>query len=119
MNRRHFVALGATATAMVALAPRLFAADANSTEELLREIVRANDEAIPKSLAKQERGAAHPSRGGMPNDYGIFTAGGTAGLVASLTSAVCARDSRYFNSTELVEPLSLGIKFLQRAQHDD
>lgn len=120
MNRRRFVTLTATATAVTAIAPRVLRAAADSsTDELLREIVRANDDAIPKSLAKQERGAGHPSLGGMPNDYGIFTAGGTAGIVASLTSAVCARDSRYFNATELVEPLGLGIKFLLQAQHED
>jgi hypothetical protein len=121
MKRRDFLVLGTTATAAATLLPHAFAAaaEAGATDELLRDLVRANDEGIPKLLARQERRTGHPSRGGLPNDYGIFTAGGTAGLVSSLCAAISARDSQYFNSSEIAEPLGLGIRFLLAAQHDD
>ncbi len=121
MNRREFT-LGATAAVATALLPRALAAAATNSaapDDLLREIVRANDAGIEKSLAKPERRAGHPWLGGMPNDYGIFTAGGTAGFVSSLICAVGAKDSQYFNSSELVEPLRLGLGYLLKAQHDD
>src|SRR4051812_43132438 len=107
MNRRDFVALGAGATLVGALAPQAFAAtaaevlaaDLVALEALLRDLSQANDASVARLLARQERRIDHPSLGGVPNDYGIYTAGGAAGLVSSLTCATSSRFSTHYNST--------------------
>jgi hypothetical protein len=55
----------------------------------------------------------------MPNEYGIHTVGGAAGFLSSLTCAAFAPDSKYFKSTELVDPMRLAVRYLLAAQHDD
>lgn len=117
MNRREFLVSSAAATSLAALGAR--AADATPADHFLRELVRANDERIPGLLAKQERRTGHPRLGGVPNSSGIFSAGGAAGLVASLANAACGPDSAYFRSAALVEPLQLAVGHLLAVQHDD
>jgi hypothetical protein len=121
MKRRNFLTLGASAVVVGALgANRTRAAAAPvADDDLLRGLIRANDAAIPAQLRKQERRASHRWLGGMPNEYGIHTAGGTAGFLSSLTCAACTPDSRYFKSTELVDPMRLAVRYLLAAQHDD
>ena len=122
MKRRNFLTLGASAVVVGALGANRTRAAAPApavTNDLLRELIRANDAAIPAQLRKQERRASHRWLGGMPNEYGIHTVGGTAGFLSSLTCAACAPDSRYFKSTELVDPMRLAVRYLLAAQHDD
>jgi hypothetical protein len=121
MHRRDFLALGTGAVIVGALAsPRsLFAADPAETDALLRELVRANDASIPGQLARQERRADARWLGGVPNEYGIFVARAASGFVSSLACALAARDSQYFGSGELTDPLRLAVRYLLAAQHDD
>jgi hypothetical protein len=122
MNRRDFLLSSSVATAVAAFAVRGTAAPAEKSPapgDLLRGMIRANDEQIPAQLARQERRANHRWLGGMPNEYGIHTAGGTGGFIASLACAVGAEGSKYFRSAELVEPLRLAVRFMLAAQHDD
>ncbi len=121
MHRRDFLALGTGAVMLGALgsARRALAADSPAIDSFLRDLVRANDASIPAQLVRQERRADHRWLGGLPNDYGIFTPRGTAGLVSSLACAIAASDSKYFRSTELAEPLRLATRYLLAAQHDD
>lgn len=122
MTRRRFLLASAAACSMgsVAFRAATTARGAPSTEdELLRELIRANDEQIPRALQRQERGAAHPSRGGVPNEYGMFTAHDAAGLISTLVASHAAAGSRYYHSAELLEPLRLAARFLLKMQHDD
>lgn len=121
MHRREFLALGTGALVIGALgAGRARAAgNPSAADELLRELIRANDAAIPALLAKQERRTGHRWLGGLPNDFGIHTARGTSGFIMALACGVGARDSNYFSSPELVEPLRLAARYLLAAQHGD
>lgn len=123
MNRRHFLVSSAAASSLAALGPlavRSQAADKPAAAgDLLREAIRANDEQIPGLLAQQERRPGHRWLGGMPNEYGLHTAGGTSGFISSLACAACASGSKYFRSPELVEPLSLAVRYMLAAQHED
>jgi hypothetical protein len=122
MKRRNFLTLGASAVVVGALGANRTRAAAPApavTNDLLRELIRANDAAIPAQLRKQERRASHRWLGGMPNEYGIHTVGGAAGFLSSLTCAAFAPDSKYFKSTELVDPMRLAVRYLLAAQHDD
>ena len=121
MHRRDFLALGTGALVIGALgSSRTRAAETSpSIDELVRELIRANDAGVPALLAKQERRAGHRWLGGLPNEVGIHNARGTSGFVSSLACAIGARDSRYFQSAGLVEPLRLAARYLLAAQHDD
>lgn len=123
MKRRVFLSRTASAIALGALGPAWAAGGEATppaaTTDLLGELVRLNDESIPGQLARQERRAGHRWRGGMPNEYGLHTASGTAGFVTALACALSAPGSRYFRATELVEPLRLAVRYLRAAQHDD
>ena len=118
MNRRAFLVSSAAATSMLALPARAASAPA-SPSEWVAEMIRANDAQVPALLAKIERRADHPWRGGVANEYGIFTAHGTAGVISALACALAAPTSRYFNSPELAEPLGLAARYMLKAQHDD
>jgi hypothetical protein len=122
LKRRNFLTVGARAVVVGALGANRTRAAAPApavTNDLLRELIRANDAAIPAQLRKQERRASHRWLGGMPNEYGIHTVGGAAGFLSSLTCAAFAPDSKYFKSTELVDPMRLAVRYLLAAQHDD
>ena len=118
MQRREFILSSAAATALLALGARA-AATPDSADDLLRELIRGNDAHIPDLLAKQERRPGHRWLGGQVNEYGLHTPQNTAGLISALACAACAPTSKYFNSTELVEPLQLAITYLLKAQHPD
>jgi hypothetical protein len=121
MNRREFLASTTALTSLAALGPRSLAADAvpAATDELLQEFIRANDAGLPALLAKQERRTGHRWLGGQLNEYGLHTAQNTSGFVSALASAACAPGSKYYKSTELVEPLRLALGYLLAAQHPE
>lgn len=122
MNRRHFLASSAAATSLAALGAYGATADrpsAGTPPEPLRTLIHANDAQIPGLLARQERRAGHRWLGGLPNEFGLHTASGTAGFVSSLACAACAPGSSYFGSEALDEPLRLAVRYLLAAQHED
>jgi hypothetical protein len=118
MNRRDFLVSSAAATSLAAFGSRLAGAE-NYPNDLLRELIAANDEQIPRMLQRQERGASHPSRGGIPNEYGIFSAHDAASFVSALVAANAAPGSTFHHSAELLEPLQLAARFMLKMQHDD
>ncbi len=115
-SRRDFLLSSAAAVSLSTLGAR--GAD-NPADEVLRSLVRANDESIPRLLAQQERRAGHRWIGGIPNEHAIHTVAGTNGFVAALAAATCAPGSKYYKSEELVEPMRAGIRYLLKAQHAD
>lgn len=120
LPRRDFLVSVGAAASLAALAPRLTAAEKSlDGPELLRLAIEANDTQIPALLAKQEKRAGHRWIGGMPDANGIHTVAGTNGFVSALAAASCAPGSRYHRSTELVEPMRAGIRYMLAAQHTD
>jgi hypothetical protein len=118
-SRRDFLRAGAAAVTAASLgAPPLAARDA-AADELIRELVRTNNAHIPGLLAKQEKRPGHRWLGGIVNEYGLHTVQGASGFIAGLTCAVCAPESKYRHSAELVEPLQLAVRYLRAAQYDD
>ncbi|MSU23878.1 MAG: hypothetical protein EXS32_08655 [Opitutus sp.] len=121
MNRRDFLASTAALTSLAALGPRSFAANAVPAEsdDLLQEFIRANDAGIPGLVTKQERRTGHRWLGGQVNQYGLHTAQNTSGFISALACAACAPGSKYFQSTDLVEPLRLAVGYMLAAQHPE
>lgn len=123
MRRRDFLKTTAGMTALgawsaVGVRARESTASADP-DALVRELVRANDEHVARLLPRQERRASHRRVGGLPDEHGIYTAGGAAGFVSALACASCAPGSGFLHSTALVEPLQLAVRFLLEVQHDD
>ncbi len=119
VSRRAFLRHGAAFTTLCTIGPRTFAARDSTTDELVRELVRANDRRIPALLAQQERSSGHRWLGGLINEYGLPTAQGTSGFIVALTCAAVAPDGKYHHAAELVEPLRLAVRYLIAAQYAD
>jgi hypothetical protein len=95
------------------------AGSGNPEEALVADLVRLNDDRLPGLLERQERGASHRWAGGVANEFGIFTAGDTAGLVSALACAVAAEGSRGYRDADLLGRLQQAARFLLKVQHDD
>ena len=120
MNRRDFLITSATATTALALGARAASpALPGSANDLLREIIRANDAQIPALLARQERTPGHRWVGGLTNSHGLATVADTNGFVAALACAACAPGSRYYNDAALAAPMLAAIAYILSAQHAD
>lgn len=89
------------------------------TNDLLTDLIRANGVQIPAQLANQERSASHRWHGGIINEYGLHTVGGTANFISTLACALCAPGSKYFNAPDLAQPLRLAVAYIIKAQHAD
>ena len=123
MTRRDFLLSSSVAGALATSAGRAAsdpaAGSTTTTGNLLGELVRANDEQVPRLLRRQELGASHPARGGIPNEFGIFSAQDAAGFISTLVASQAAVGSKYHHSAELIEPLQLAARFLRKMQHED
>jgi hypothetical protein len=89
------------------------------TNDLLTDLIRANDVQIPAQLANQERSASHRWHGGIINEYGLHSVGGTANFISTLACALCAPGSKYCNAPDLAQPLRLAVAYIIKAQHAD
>ncbi len=119
MRRRRFLEV---AGAGAALGRAAFGDERPSGEEgpgIYERLVRANDERIPALLRRQETGPTHRWRGAVRDEHEIPSPGGTAGLVATLVSALAAPESRFAASPELAARLSLASQALLAFQHAD
>ena len=123
MTRRNFLFSSAAAGALATVARPAASAQATATfgdaGTLLRELIRTNDEQLPRLLQRQERGASHPSRGGLPNEFGIFGAHDAASFISALVASHVSPDSKYHHSAKLLEPLQLAAEFMLKMQHGD
>jgi hypothetical protein len=121
MNRRAFIKTTGSVALLGALGLKADAADASegSADQIVSDLVRGNDELVPGYLQRQERRGNHAWFGGLPDNDGIHTPHGTAALLSVLVCASCARNSKYFHATELLEPMHAAIRYLLKVQHDD
>jgi hypothetical protein len=122
MNRREFISCAGAVGAATSVYPSWAGERGQATaspDPIVSALVRANDDLVRRYLPRQERQPGHRWRGGIANEHGIHTAGEAAGFVSVLASASAARDSAFFESPELVEPLHMAIRYLRTAQHAD
>ncbi|MEM7367758.1 MAG: hypothetical protein AAF587_04090 [Bacteroidota bacterium] len=88
-------------------------------EELLPFLIRENDAAVDRLLLRQNAQENTRGFGGIPNGYEIETAGGTAVFMQYMATAYVIRESRFFQSAQLILPLERAIDYLLRTQHED
>jgi hypothetical protein len=90
-----------------------------TTDSFLSALVRANDLSAERLLAAQEMAQGHRWVGGVRDDYGIHTAGGTAGLIKTLVAAAGSSSSIYARSPLVPERLLAATRYLLASQHED
>lgn len=90
-----------------------------SFKELVIELLKLNDERIPKLLELQDRNQQSKHFGGVCDDWKIYTPGSTGGLIKILGISFSQPDSKYYLDEKLIEPLVLAAKYLLKVQHSD
>jgi len=115
MRRRRFLQMAGAGAALARPAMAGEEAAAPVGADIYARLVRATDGRIPALLERQE---AAPS-GVVRDEHGIPSAGGTAGLVATLVSALAAPESRFAGSPELGQRIALAGRALLGLQHAD
>ena len=126
MDRRDFLKtsglvalIGATQLKSAEVADPASTPTTASSSDLLIDLIRANNAQIPALLRQQELRPDHRWHGGIINEYGLHTAGGTSGFISSVACALAAPSSKYFNSPALAQPLRLAVAYMIKAQHAD
>lgn len=87
--------------------------------ELYLRAVKASDEVLPRYLAQQEQRAGHKMLGGHIDEFGIHTAGGTAGLLKMAGTVYCTPESSWYHRKDLLPRLQQAVRFLLAAQNQD
>jgi hypothetical protein len=88
-------------------------------KELLEQLIKLNDENIPKALSKQLTGKNNPYYGAVYDGDSILSPIGTAGLIQTLMCGYVSRESKYYNSKEILDRMILAAKALLNFQHSD
>ena len=119
MRRRRFLQVAGAGAAGAGLAAGGPAPAEEHGGDLFERLVRANDGRIPALLERQVTEPSRPWPGALRDEYGVRSAGGTAGLVQALVAALAAPGSRYQGSPEIAGRLSLAARALLALQHAD
>jgi len=123
MNRRSFVKLASTGT----ISPLLFTpsfpasvlSDNNIDDRFFLSLMKANDTLVPGLLNSQNLLVDSSNHGGLPNPFGIHTAGGTARFFEVLMCAYLHPSSAYYLSHKLVKPMEYASQYLVKTQYED
>ena len=88
-------------------------------DQLIDQLVKANDIKLPEYLKRQEQDSGHQWFGGITDQYGIFHAGATAGFIKALSCSYVSESSTYFHDNALVGPMEDAAKYLMKSQYKD
>ena len=82
----------------------------------LETALARNDEAVRTLLERQVTDPTSQSRGSVPDQFGLHTAGSASGAAETLTASFLHRQSRFHDDRVLLERIRLAAGFLERAQ---
>jgi len=117
-----FVALIFLSAHLVVATVTTFAAPATigyTKKELLAQLIKLNDESIPKALSRQLMEKSNPFYGAVYDGDSILSPIGTAGLIQTLMCGYVSRDSKFYKSKEILDKMTLAAGALLNFQHDD
>ena len=117
MHRRHFV----KTTSSLMMAPWLPELPLVSSHEssLLEQMVKINDTRVTGRMTSQIKDPNHLWYGGSPNQYDIPNAGSSCALIRDLSCAYVSPGSKYFQSAELIDSMTLASQYLLHIQYED
>jgi hypothetical protein len=127
MKRRQFIKLAGATTLSPAFTNGITHLDETWESRIIiteddgiyNRLVAENDTLVKNLLEKQELDRAHRWFGGIPNNYGIYTASDTAKFIRNLTCALSSKKSNFYHQRLLVKRLELAAQYLLNSQHDD
>jgi hypothetical protein len=90
-----------------------------SKNELVAQLIRLNDESIPKVLASQLTTKNTAYYGAVFDGDSVVSPIGTSLLIQTLMCSYVSRDSKYYQSKELLERMTLAGIGLLNLQHED
>lgn len=88
-------------------------------KELLSQLIRLNDESIPEILSRQLTEKNNVYYGAVFNADSVVSPIGTSNLIQTLMCSYVSRDSKYYQSKELLQRMTLAGIGLLNMQHDD
>jgi len=126
MNRRDFLhytgAASLISTGIISpdtlLANKIFS-EFEDFDGLLKNLVKLNDERIPKTLESQETNSESKYFGGVCDSWKIYNPHSTGGLINILACSFTQRTSTYYLNERLVNPMLQALRYLLKIQHSD
>jgi len=115
LSRRQALAMLGTAGA-TALTGHSYRADAAQPVSALEGALARNDAAVRTLLATQITDSASASRGSVPDQFGLHSAGSAGGVAETLIASFIHPRSAFHRDAALVDRLRLAAGFLERAQ---
>jgi hypothetical protein len=88
-------------------------------QALLKELIRLNDEGIPRLLSSQSTREGVEYHGAVFDADSVVSPIGTAHLIQSLMCSYVSRDSKYYQSKALLNSMTLAAGALLNLQHED
>jgi len=88
-------------------------------KELLVQLIKLNDENIPKALSRQLMEKSNHFYGAVYDSDSILSPIGTAGLIQTLMCGYVSRNSKFYNSKEILSRMMLAAGALLNFQHND
>lgn len=86
---------------------------------LIMKLISVNDAGIPGAMKNQNVEKYSICYGGVRDQFGIYNAGSTAGLITRLTCSFVSRESGYYLSADLLEAMKKATGYLLKIQHED
>jgi hypothetical protein len=88
-------------------------------KELLSQLIRLNDESIPKVLTRQLVDKKSMYYGVVYDNDSVASPIGTANLIQSLMCSYVSRESKYYQSKEMLQRMTIAARGLLNIQHED
>lgn len=126
MNRRNFLQYSAITSLLTTTG--LFPANSNpaqpmpefnSFSELVENLIKLNDKRVPELLEKQDKNPQSKYFGGLCDNFQVYNAGSTAGLITVLTCSFTQPKSEYYLKSNLADAMTLAAQYLLKIQHSD
>jgi hypothetical protein len=95
----------------------LAAGAAATPPEVDARVVARNDAALERLLRAQLTDAANPRLGGVPDEYGMCSAGSAGGLIETAAASLVTPQSKHHGAPEVLERIHFAAQFLERSQN--
>ncbi len=82
-------------------------------------MVRGIEHKVEKALRTQNLDKGSPFCGGFAQEDGVYQAKTTMYAVASMVTAYCNKDTRYYHDDTVFQRATLGMDFVDRVQHEN
>jgi hypothetical protein len=90
------------------------------SDQQWKKWLKTNDEQVSSLLKKQITKLDHPYLGGLPNNYGIFTPGGTASFIKQLAVSYISEGSVHYHKRNLLNAMTAAARcLLKKMQYED